>query len=199
MAKKFKHPNREAWLLAANVLLDKHVFGPVKRTIPKETHVTSGWPSVRSLSAKKRRIGECWDKSTSKDKHANIIISLKLDDPVEVLDVLVHEDVHAIVGNACGHKGDFAVLARRVGLEGPLTATHAGDNLKLMLKSIAKELGPYPHCGIDVTKHGKKQTTRMIKCECCECGYTARTTAKWINEKGTPICPCNERHMEVTR
>lgn len=34
----------------------------------------------------------------------------------------------------------------------------------------------------------KKQGTRMIKCACGECGYTVRTTAKWL-EVGPPCCP----------
>lgn len=34
-----------------------------------------------------------------------------------------------------------------------------------------------------------KQSTRMLKVECGSCGYTLRTTAKWL-EVGTPTCPC---------
>ena len=42
-----------------------------------------------------------------------------------------------------------------------------------------------------------KQSTRLIKCECAECGYTMRTTTKWIETLGAPLCPCNEQQMEV--
>ena len=35
----------------------------------------------------------------------------------------------------------------------------------------------------------KPQGTRLLKCECAVCGYTARTTAKWLNGPGAPICP----------
>lgn len=34
-----------------------------------------------------------------------------------------------------------------------------------------------------------KQTTRMKKCMCPKCGYTARIAAKWI-QVGLPTCPC---------
>jgi len=196
MAKKFKHTNREAWLKAANVLIDKQVFAPTGQRLPKAHRVTCGWPSVRAMSAKNARIGECWDKSASSDSHAEIIISMKLDDPLRVLDVLVHEDVHAIVGNACGHKGPFAKLARQVDLQGKLTATVAGPTLLGKLAVIAKELGAYPHKKINNVEGRKKQTTRMHKCECSECGYVVRTTAKWIEERGTPLCPCNGEPME---
>ncbi|UKE72382.1 hypothetical protein [Xanthomonas graminis] len=34
----------------------------------------------------------------------------------------------------------------------------------------------------------KKQTTRLHKACCSECGYTVRVTSKWL-EKGPPHCP----------
>jgi hypothetical protein len=48
---------------------------------------------------------------------------------------------------------------------------------------------------LDITKlKTKKQSTRMVKCECPDCGYIVRTTRKWL-EEGAPICPCNKREM----
>jgi hypothetical protein len=41
----------------------------------------------------------------------------------------------------------------------------------------------------------KKQGTRLIKCECPECGYIARVTAKWLDEAGAPICPTDQISM----
>lgn len=35
----------------------------------------------------------------------------------------------------------------------------------------------------------KKQSARMMKCECTECGYLVRTAKKWLDEKGPPHCP----------
>lgn len=34
-----------------------------------------------------------------------------------------------------------------------------------------------------------KQSARLIKCVCPECGYIARTTRKWLDERGPPHCP----------
>ena len=193
---KFKHTNREAWLKAANALIDTQVFAPTGQRLPKAHRVTCGWPSVRAMSAKNARIGECWDKSTSSDAHAEVIISMRLDDPLRVLDVLVHEDVHVIVGNACGHKGPFAKLARQVDLQGKLTATVAGPELLKKLKVISKELGAYPHKKINAVQNRTKQTTRMIKCVCPDTGYVVRTTQKWIDEYGPPYGP-EGTQMEV--
>lgn len=34
-----------------------------------------------------------------------------------------------------------------------------------------------------------KQSTRLIKAACGDCGYTIRVTQKWL-EQGNPGCPC---------
>jgi hypothetical protein len=173
--------------------------------IPKLVKVTCGWPSKSAGRSSKRRIGECWDKTASADKKTiNIIISMVIDSPLEALDVLAHELVHAAVGNECGHRGPFKTLARAIGLEGKLTATTAGPELEKHLKGIVKTLGKYPHSKIDFDAR-KKQTTRMIKVECQNivnenCGMIFRTTRRWVDaierhemHFNCPICggPCN--------
>lgn len=40
----------------------------------------------------------------------------------------------------------------------------------------------------------KKKGTYLIKCECPDCGYVVRTTAKWL-ELGDPICPVDNVGM----
>lgn len=44
----------------------------------------------------------------------------------------------------------------------------------------------------------KRQSTRLNKVSCPDCGYTARVTRKWIAAKGAPICPCSHVPMEVS-
>ncbi len=41
--------------------------------------------------------------------------------------------------------------------------------------------------GLDSTAGKPKQSTRMIKLMCFGCGYTIRTTAKWLKQS-IPIC-----------
>jgi hypothetical protein len=45
------------------------------------------------------------------------------------------------------------------------------------------------------TMDRKKRTTRLLKCECEACGYTARVTRKWVDEAGAPICPVDQIEM----
>ena len=82
-------------------------------------------------------------------------------------------------------------------MTGPWTSTTAGPEC---LAGLATVLIPwdYPHSTLDATKvkRDKKQGTRMVKVECGECGYTLRTTKKWLVERGTPLCPCNNERMK---
>jgi len=188
-----KITNRETYLESAIVEL-RPLFKLHDFAIPKHVKVTCGWPSKSAGRSSKRRIGECWDKSASADKKTtNIIISMVIDSPLQALDVLAHELVHAAVGCQHGHKGPFKTCARAIGLEGKLTATTAGKDLTKVLKIIIKNLGKYPHSKIDFDNR-KKQTTRMLKVECLnqrslgDCGMIFRTSSKWYAEN-TLICP----------
>jgi hypothetical protein len=194
----FKYGTREEWLGEA-VLQMERLFTRRGYNVPS-VRVACGWPSSRALSANKRTLGECWSKTASSDKVAQIFISPYLIQPAEpqgVLPTLVHEVVHAVVGHAEGHNKVFGKCARAVGLEGKLTSTFAGEELLAECQSWTKFLGDYPHAKLDSSKRPvKKQTTRLVKCECGKCGYVARTTRKWIDECGPVVCPCNLKSMK---
>jgi hypothetical protein len=188
-----KHQTREEWLEAA-VKITEPLFTGAGYKVPK-VRVTCGWPSRGGLSQKKRTIGQCWDTTASSDKIHQIFISPWLDDPVDdfgVLPVLIHEVVHAVVGIAEGHNKVFGKCARAVGLAGKLTATTGSPELLEKCKGYVKTLGKYPHAKLDPKKSPvKKQSTRMIKMECGECGYVARTSQKWIDDVGPCHCPAH--------
>jgi hypothetical protein len=194
-----KFSTREEWLNAAVLRLSWAVFSPVGAEVPT-VRVSVGWPGGRGK--KNTVIGQCWSTGAASDKVAQLFISPVLADAVQVLDVLVHELVHAIDDCKSGHKGAFAKLAKSVGLTGKMTATVAGDELKARLEEISAELGEYPHAalvsGADGAEGPKKQGTRMIKVECPEgSGYKVRMTQTWIDEVGAPICPCHNEQMIV--
>lgn len=190
---------REQWLLDA-VKLMTPLFVSKGYKIPS-VRVACGWPSVKALSAKSRRIGECWSTEAAKDKVSQIFISPWLKEVADspgVLPTLVHEVVHAVVGIKEGHNKVFGKAARAVGLEGKLTATIAGEALAAQCKEWAAKLGEYPHAQLDNLKSPrKKQTTRLVKAE-CECGYNVRITRKWLEEAGAPICPHNKQVMKYS-
>jgi hypothetical protein len=172
------------------------LFAATGYPIPPNIRLTCGFPSRQSISAKDRRIGECWASTASKDGHFEIMISPILDDPMRVTGVLAHELIHAAVGLKCGHRGAFRRVALAIGLEGSMPATIEGEQFKRAVAPILEAVGPYPHAELCVgpSSGPKPQRARLIKCECHfhtpdgRCGYAAWTTRKWLN-MGPPLCP----------
>jgi len=183
---------RESWLLEAIEQL-RTDFDAVESEIPKKIHVTCGWPSTGGRPGKKQTIGECWPEDCSEDGYVEIFINPMINDSIKVLGVLVHELIHACGHN--GHRGQFRVLAKALGLEGKMTATEVGEDLAKRLEDIIAPLGEYPHSKL--TPLAKKtQGTRMIKLLCPTCGWLARTSRKWI-DLGLPTCACGTKMEEA--
>jgi hypothetical protein len=197
MKSKDKFETREMWLLNA-VEAMKPLFKQYGYEVPK-VRVSCGWPSSRGKSSKNASLGEAWDKSAASDSVAQLFISPILKNPVAaqgVLPTLAHEVCHAVVGNKEKHNKVFGACARAIGLEGKLTATHGGEAFFIEAKKWMNLLGEYPHAELNPGgRPTKKQTTRMVKCECKDCGYVARTSRKWLDASGAPICPCNSESM----
>jgi len=156
---------REEWLLKAAEVLNGRLL---HEELPL-LKVSVGWPKgVRSGHA----LGQCWSKKASQDGDSyHIFVSPVIQDTVEVLRVLLHELIHAAAGTEAGHKGTFAKMAKRVGFEQPWTSTPATLGLLEVLKELVKELGSFPHPGLNPPM--KKQTTRM-KLWVCACGVKIR-------------------------
>lgn len=177
---------REEWLEHGVAHL-QGVFSNAGFPLPK-VKVSCSWPGGGSA---RKRIGECWAKRMSAAKINEIFVSPLIADPVQALDILAHELCHAVDDCEHGHKAPFVKIARAIGLEGKPTATHAGDALKTLLESIAKQIGEYPHRKLDLSSR-KKQTTRNLKCACTdeECGCVWRMTQSWVDRAGVDLaCP----------
>lgn len=176
---------REEWLVAL-VVRCRHMFDPARdarlEPVRGEVRISCGFP-VGSRSA----IGQMWAATASADGTSEIFVSPVLADPARVAETVVHELCHVAAGIEAKHGPGFRKVARAVGLEGKLTATHAGPALAGELADIIAILGPYPHAELVPTRPEKKQSTRMLKLT-CECGYLVRTTAKHV-ASGLPTCP----------
>jgi hypothetical protein len=192
---------REAWLEYA-IVLCREYFAERGYTIPEKVRCTCGWPSRSALATKKRRIGECWSLKSSEDGTIEMFISPLIAQAHDVLPVLVHELVHAVVGVECGHKGRFIECAKAVGLERPWTATSAGSDLAQVIRRWIQEsdgLGRYPHAPLTANEQPRTQTTRMLKMECPDCGCIVRTTRVWLETHGTEWpCPCGGKLYAVS-
>jgi len=176
---------REQWLNDAAEAM-RSIFDEQDAKAYPKFRVSCGFPK----GARGKAIGQAWHPDASSDDTVEVFISPELSDVVKVMATLLHELIHAIVGNDVGHKGPLKDLAKAVGLEGKMTATVAGEDLTLRLLVIARSLGPYPHAQLQ-NKVTTKQSTRMMKVTCSNpaCGYIIRTTKKWI-DLGLPTCYC---------
>lgn len=172
---------REAWLqVAASRLLP--LFEQAGGVLPARVRFACGWPGAA------KALGSCFHSSCSETAHREIFISPELADPLEVLHVLLHEMCHAALPDGVGHRKPFKKLATACGLLPPMRATSLSPALTERLNALLKQMGPYPHSRLGKSSV-KKQTTRMIKIVCEDCGYVARTTAKWA-DVGMPTCCC---------
>lgn len=196
MARKFN--TREEWLVAATSLLSARIQAH-GATLPESLRVSCGFPSKGGLASRKRVIGECWHPASSGDGSTEVFVSPTLGEADRVLGTLAHELVHAALGTGAGHGPKFRALAVAIGLTGKMTATVAGPEFLRWTEVAVETLGDYPHATLQggiPSDSPKKQGTRMVKCECPECGYIVRTTQKWL-DVATPGCPSCEVEMKV--
>jgi len=159
---------REWWLSQAVAFLAGHMKVCGLSLPVAGVRVSCGWPSQGGLSLSGRVvIGQCFSPQVSKDGTAQIFVSPRVDDSIQVLGVLLHELVHAAVGNQYGHRKEFSQAARRVGLDGPPTATVVGEKLRPVLAGFVERYGSYPHAAIrPVPKPKVGSRLRLYECAC---------------------------------
>jgi hypothetical protein len=186
--------NREQWLIEAARILTTNILMPAiiasgnGGLMPLKYAVSIGHPKG------KKSIGECWKKAASEDLiTSHIFITPTENSSTRILDVLLHELIHAADDCESGHKNFFAKIARKVGLVGKLTATMAGDELQEKLLDIVDAIGEIPHSALNSDLSGKKkQAARMLKVECTYCHFTYRASRTQLLQafEGESVCPC---------
>lgn len=210
MTDQIKH--RETWLNQMAALMTPR-FEQLGYKLPS-FRVSIGFPSAGKNG---KAAAEAWSVSASGDGHHEIFIRPDFADSMLVAGHLAHELIHTAVGFDQGHSGNFAKVALSIGLKRPMTATVPGPTFEYWVTPFIEQLGPIPHAqltwrtagvvvgGVRVralrkaadgaddepgiyTSAPPKQTTRLIKAACSECGYTVRLTQKWL-EVGPPHCP----------
>lgn len=185
---------RHQWLEQAVAELRPR-FADRGYTVPDNVKCSIGFPKyVRP----QRCIGQCWYSSASSDQHVEIFISPELGDAEQtsrIVGVAAHELVHSVVGPGVGHRKPFKQCAVAIGLKGPMPATTESDEFVAWVNDVVvPKIGPYPAGKIIWQR--KKQTTRLVKCECVTCQYPVRTTRIWIDNHGAPHCPTHGAMVE---
>jgi hypothetical protein len=130
---------REQWLMKALDITQQHLIEcRAIVAFPEKVKVSCGLAGGR-IGAK--RIGECWSHTASTGGMTEIFISPVLDAPLVVLATLVHEAIHAALGNEVGHRAPFKAAATLAGLTGKMTATLATDELNTIMSTWLNILG----------------------------------------------------------
>jgi hypothetical protein len=177
---------REEWLLEGAAALSVLVTEKTGRAVPAYC-VSVGFP--KGARGRRRAIGQCWPSVVAKDGKSHLFVSPELEDAARVLDVLLHELLHAAVGCEAGHKAPFAHAAKACGLVGPWTATTAGEDLTPRLNAIAVQLGAYPHGALVVADRVRPGS--RLRLYVCDCGTKVRVASDHFdatcNECETPF------------
>lgn len=182
---------RQQWLDACCAALVKR-FAEHGYTVPNNIRFSVGFPKGGGGRAK--TIGQCWAAEASADGHFEIFVSPELGNGVEIFETKAHELVHATVGLDAGHKAPFKRCAEKIGLTGKMTATTGTEEFKRWAAQEIERIGVFPGAKLSMVGR-RKQSTRMLKCECSDCGYVARITRKWLAGAGAPICPTDHIRM----
>lgn len=198
-----KFPIREQWLSHAAELINEMVFGYKSPEEPglygrdlSDLKISCGFPLGSRGSATK--LGQCLDSSTSESGMTEIYISPAINDSVQVLGTLHHELLHYVVGVNNGHNRHFRRAMLLTGLRGKPTSTYPNSGTLLKYTEIHSMLGDYPHSKVTIPERGSVGSN-LIKVYCFDCGYTARTTKKWIDKYGSPWCPVHRHSMIVEK
>jgi len=165
---------REEWLNEAGLRIGKMVAGAAGNPVPR-LYVSVGFPKGAKGGRGGRAVGQCWDGSSSKDGAPHVFVCPTIDDPVEVLAILLHEQVHAAVGCKEGHRGRFVKTMKAAGMVKPWTSSVPGEVLAGNLKDIAAGLGPYPHSAL-IPKLKVKPGSRL-RLWVCSCGVKVRVAS----------------------
>jgi hypothetical protein len=120
-------------------------------------------------------------------------------------ETLIHELAHAenqVLGikdcasNGRLHNKHFKSMAERLGLEVKPRDKSVGygytdlaEGAKSFLAKIKFDVAIFNAHRPGGGRQQAKPGSRLIKCECSECGYVCRTTQKWLDDVGEPLCP----------
>jgi hypothetical protein len=183
--------NREAWLRAAYALIRKEILPQAPATVA----ISWSFPSKGGTNSSRRRIGECHYKGGSAvavEGDRVILVSPTLQKPYDLVEVLVHEMVHAALPMGSGHRAPFSRLAKSIGLLKPWTATTAGPELKAKIQGWLKKLPAWPGGFLQIVHTQKNRQLKAV----CACDRILRGSSKTF-EAGPILCGLCEAPFEL--
>ena len=192
-------------------LLRHIVFPAALPSIFSGLRIAIGFPSA---GRRAKATGECWDSAASADATFEILVRPDLAEAegalaLPVAAALARELVHAAVGIQAGRGPAYRVVARGIGLVGPMRATSPGPAFLALIAPVLDAAGPLPHARLQADRDGaaaaaqdgtgaplttgpRKQASRHVRCACPACGYVVRTARKWLDGAGPQRAPVRQ-------
>lgn len=184
---------REEWLKRA-----VRTLRPLLRKAGIE--MRSRWQVSMSLTGKRNAIGLCcYEAMSGSGKTVNIMVCPTLSDPIDVLDTLVHEMIHASLPLGTHHGSKFVKACKCVGwTTGKPTSAGASAEMREVLRRVADFLGPFPHDALkmfSVTGKGTKGGYWPVFESPVDPRYRIQISAKALEKFGPPLCPISGQVM----
>jgi hypothetical protein len=190
--------SREDWLNEAKDLLLGEIIAPlVEIREDLKIKISVGF-KPGSKAANLKILGCCFPSACSQDGFNEIFINPISDDSFSIINVLLHEIIHALDDCESGHKGAFAATCDLVGLNKPYTSTTPNPDLEARLNGMLELLGSIPHSKMDLGTV-KKDKNRNLKVF-CDCGFKFNTSQaqidKVLSARGRINCPHCDSDMK---
>ena len=192
-----KYTTREDWLVAAIAKLDETFFSPAGHELPEKLQVSCGF-----AKGSHKAIGQCWGPALSANETTQMFICPSQDEPVGVIDTLLHEMIHACVGVKAGHRGPFRKMVLEFGMVGPIKSAHAeeGSECHAKLVAIAETLGAYPHARLRKAPGAVRHPHIWLRfVSVTEEKYTITISEKNAKEYGIPVDPWGDEMVPAPK
>lgn len=184
---------REFWLLQA-VKSIPSLFFDNDIILPDNLQVSVGWVKGNQ----EKVMGVCTIPKDTDTFPPTIVLNHTIDDTNVLLEVLVHECIHAY--GIKGHGKVFGEYASKAGFEKPYKFHNPSVEMQQKVvelnMNLTAEFGPYP--GEYLTKSIKESKPRnknVVTVSCPDCEYKVKIARNLLETYGAPKCPTHNVHL----
>lgn len=146
-------------------------------------------------------LGNCKNRAYDiADMTNEIIIDSSLGelDSYLVVQVLLHELIHAFDDCESGHGKRFFKMASSCGFEPPFKVLKASESLEVLAEKLVEKWGFLPHSGTKEVQKSKSKKARSKKLLCINCDFQARVSALWMDKINFSNAFCPVCHFTGT-
>lgn len=175
---------REEWLTVVVEAMGAW-FAALGHPLPV-LRISEGFPSTGQRG---REVTEAW----SDDEGASFTIVVRPDftDPARLAAGLAYRMAQIAAGSAADNRRIFRHIAISIGLSGRRVESAPKALFRELVRPVLGAAGPLPppKATLSSSNSRGKQSSRLLKVSCPQCGYVVRVARKWLVDRGPPHCP----------